>query len=90
MLLQAPTEIEELSLKTPCPVAIYLCESEATATRFYLCESEATATTTRTTYDWVTNIALLVYGHYAFAQKTSVGLKPPADVTDFQIMNKVS
>ncbi|QQP11518.1 hypothetical protein FJQ98_20290 [Lysinibacillus agricola] len=25
-------EIEELSLRTPRPVAIYLCESEATAT----------------------------------------------------------
>jgi len=44
--VQTPTEIAELSLKTPRPVAIYLCESEATATtRFYLCESEATATT---------------------------------------------
>ncbi|WP_375200023.1 hypothetical protein [Bacillus sp. RS11] len=39
-----PTEIGELSLRTPRLVAIYLCESEATATRFYLCESEATAT----------------------------------------------
>ncbi|MFB7158058.1 hypothetical protein [Lysinibacillus sp. NPDC056232] len=27
-----PAEIEELSLRTPRPVAIYLCESEATAT----------------------------------------------------------
>jgi len=42
--VQTPTEIEELSLRAPCPVAIYLSESEATATRFYLCESEATAT----------------------------------------------
>ena len=32
-------------LKTPHPTAIYLCESEATATRFCLCESEAAATT---------------------------------------------
>ncbi|MFJ7730484.1 hypothetical protein ACIQXF_01190 [Lysinibacillus sp. NPDC097231] len=44
--VQTPTEIEELSLRMPRPVAIYLCESEATATRFFLCESEATATTT--------------------------------------------
>ena len=43
--LQMFAETEELSLRTPRPVAIYLCESEATATRFYLCESEATATT---------------------------------------------
>jgi len=42
--VQTPTEIAELSLKTPRPVAIYQCESEATATRFYQCESEATAT----------------------------------------------
>ncbi|AVK83078.1 hypothetical protein C3943_05640 [Lysinibacillus sp. B2A1] len=42
--VQSPAEIEELSLRTPRPVAIYLCESEATATWFYLCESEATAT----------------------------------------------
>ncbi|MEY9970360.1 hypothetical protein ABH966_000722 [Lysinibacillus sp. RC46] len=42
--VQTPAEIEKLSLRTPRPVAIYLCESEATATRFYLCESEATAT----------------------------------------------
>ncbi|TQR35258.1 hypothetical protein C7Y47_08425 [Lysinibacillus sphaericus] len=74
MLLQAPTEIEEPSLKRHV-LWQFIC---------------AKATTTTTTYDWVTNIALLVYGHYAFAQKTSVGLKPPADVTDFQIMNKVS
>ncbi|MFB7157759.1 hypothetical protein [Lysinibacillus sp. NPDC056232] len=47
--VQTPAEKEELSLRTPRPVAIYLCESEATATRFYLCESEATATTTTTT-----------------------------------------
>ncbi|MFB7157869.1 hypothetical protein [Lysinibacillus sp. NPDC056232] len=43
---QTPAEIEELSLRTPRPVAIYLCESEASATRFYLCESEASTTTT--------------------------------------------
>ncbi|MEY9976767.1 hypothetical protein [Lysinibacillus sp. RC79] len=30
--VQTPTEIEELSLRTPRPVAIYLCESVATAT----------------------------------------------------------
>ncbi|MFB7156299.1 hypothetical protein [Lysinibacillus sp. NPDC056232] len=30
--VQTPTEIEELSLRTPRPVAIYLCESAATAT----------------------------------------------------------
>jgi len=30
--VQTPAEIEELSLRTPRPVAIYLCESEATAT----------------------------------------------------------
>ncbi|MFJ5561839.1 hypothetical protein [Lysinibacillus xylanilyticus] len=29
--IQTPAEIEELSLRTPRPVAIYLCESEATA-----------------------------------------------------------
>ncbi|MEY9980422.1 hypothetical protein ABH968_005415 [Lysinibacillus sp. RC79] len=30
--VQTPAEIEELSLRTPRPVAIYLCESEAAAT----------------------------------------------------------
>ena len=30
--VQTPTEIDELSLRTPRPVAIYLWESEATAT----------------------------------------------------------
>ncbi|MEB2281591.1 hypothetical protein LAV73_16535 [Lysinibacillus xylanilyticus] len=40
--IQTPTEIEELKLRTPRPVASYLCESEAIATRFCLCESEAT------------------------------------------------
>jgi len=29
--VQTPVEIEELSLRMPRPVAIYLCESEATA-----------------------------------------------------------
>ncbi|MEY9978884.1 hypothetical protein [Lysinibacillus sp. RC79] len=30
--IQTSAEIEELSLRTPRPVAIYLCESEAAAT----------------------------------------------------------
>ncbi|MGE7112276.1 hypothetical protein [Lysinibacillus sp. NPDC047702] len=30
--VQTPTEIAELNLRTPRPVAIYLCEREATAT----------------------------------------------------------
>ncbi|WP_269079334.1 hypothetical protein [Lysinibacillus xylanilyticus] len=30
--VQSSAEIKELSLRTPRPVAIYLCESEATAT----------------------------------------------------------
>ncbi|MGE7927280.1 hypothetical protein [Lysinibacillus xylanilyticus] len=30
--VQTPTAIEELSITTPRPVAIYLCESAATAT----------------------------------------------------------
>ncbi|MGE7947384.1 hypothetical protein [Lysinibacillus sp. NPDC093688] len=38
--VQTSAEIEELSIRTPRPVAIYLCESEATAT-----------TTTATTHD---------------------------------------
>ncbi|MGE7092163.1 hypothetical protein ACQKII_12045 [Lysinibacillus sp. NPDC048646] len=29
MDVQTPTEIEELSLRTPRPVAIYLCESDS-------------------------------------------------------------
>ncbi|MGE7128466.1 hypothetical protein [Lysinibacillus xylanilyticus] len=44
--VQTFAEIEELSLRTPRPVAIYLCESAATAIGFYLCESVAAATTT--------------------------------------------
>ena len=41
-----PTEIAELSLRTPRPVAIYLCESEATATNVFCSESKAAATIT--------------------------------------------
>lgn len=37
--VQTPTEIAELSIRTPRLMAIYLCKSEVTATRFYLCES---------------------------------------------------
>ncbi|MFJ7734657.1 hypothetical protein ACIQXF_22785 [Lysinibacillus sp. NPDC097231] len=37
--VQTSAEIEELSLRTPRPVAIYLCESEATAKGSCLCDS---------------------------------------------------
>ena len=42
--VQTSTEIEELSLRTPCPVAIYLCESKDYSGKYFLREGEATAT----------------------------------------------
>ncbi|MGA3675054.1 hypothetical protein ACPCXF_08235 [Lysinibacillus agricola] len=36
-MCQTPTEDRGPSLRTTRPVAIYLCESEATATLFFIC-----------------------------------------------------
>ena len=67
--LQTTAEIEALRLRTPRPMAIYLCESEATAQHGFICAKAKSDSNNN-------NTQLNVQHH--------IGSKPLADVTDFE------